>query len=104
MQKSRVRFKGVDVQRFRQHIGMLLPRLYVIDSNFTTLYRIADDVVFHVHVPRTPAAETVGRHLNSSFIIIPGYNVVVDRRRQEALHLLSKETELVYNFCQRHIL
>ena len=82
---------------------MLFLRRDVMDSNYTTLYRIADDVVFHVHVSRTPAAETVGRHLDSSFIILPGYNVDVDRRRQEALHL-SKETELIYNFCQRHIL
>ena len=82
---------------------MLLPRLDVMDSNYTTLYRIADDVVFHVHVRRTPAAETVGRHLDSPFIILPDYNIVVDRRRQEALHL-SKETELICNFCQRHIL
>ena len=57
---------------------MLLPRLDVIDLNYTTLYPIADDVVFHVHVPRTPAAETVGRHLDSSFIIFPDYNVVID--------------------------
>ena len=63
---------------------MLLLRLDVIDSNHTTLYRIANDVVFHVHVPRTPAAETVGRHLDRSFIILPHYDVVVDRRRQEA--------------------
>ena len=59
---------------------MLLPRLDVMDSNYTTLYRIAEDVMFHVHVPRTSAAETVGRHLDSSFIILPDYNVVVDRR------------------------
>ena len=52
-----MRFKGVDVQRFRQHICMLLPRLDVMDLNYTTLYRIADDVVVHAHVPRTPAAE-----------------------------------------------
>ena len=80
---------------------MLLPRLDVMDSNYTTLYRIADDAVFNVHVPRTPAAETVGCHLDSSFVIFHDYGVVVDRRRQEALHL-SKETELIYNFCQRH--
>ena len=28
---------------------MSLPRLDVMDSNYTTLHRIADDVVFHVH-------------------------------------------------------
>ena len=82
---------------------MLLPRLDVMDLDYTTLYYIADYVVFHVHVPRTPAAETICRHLDSSFIILPDYDVVVDRRRQEALHM-SKETELIYNFCQRHIL
>ena len=92
-----MRFKVVDVQRFRQHIGMLLPRLDVMDLNYT-LYRIADDVVFHVYVPRTPAAETVGRHPDSSFVILPDYNFVVDRRRQKALHL-SKETELIHNFA-----
>ena len=95
--------KGVDVQRFRQHIGMLLPRRDVMDLNYSTLCRIADDVMFHVHVPRTPAAEKVSRHLDSSFIISPDYNIVVDRRRQEVLQL-SKETELIYDFCQRHIL
>ena len=98
-----MRFKRVDAQRFRQQIGMLLPRLDVMDLNYTTLYRIADDVVFHVHVPRTPGAEMVGRHIDSPFIIFPGYNVVVDRRRHETLHL-SNETELIYNFCQRHML
>ena len=82
---------------------MLLPRLDVMDSSYITLYRIAGDVVFYVHVPRTPAAETVGRHLDSSFIILPDDIGVVDRRRQEALHL-SKEAGLIYNFCQRHIL
>ena len=70
---------------------MLIPRLDLIDLNYTTLYRIADYVVFHVHVPRTPAAETVGRHFDSSFIIFPDYNIVVDRKRQDAFHL-SKET------------
>ena len=86
------------------HRHELLPRPDVMDSNYTTLYRIANDVVFHVHVvTRTPAAETAGRHFDSSFVIFPDYDVVVDRRRQEALHL-SKETELIYNFCQRHIL
>ena len=55
---------------------ILLPRLDVMDSNYTTLYRIADDVVFHVHVPRTPAAGTVSRHLDSSFVIFPDYDVV----------------------------
>ena len=98
-----MRFEGVDVQRVRQHIGVLLTRIDVINSNYTTLYRIADDVVLHVHVPRTPAADTAGRHLDSSFVIFPDYDVVVDRRRQEALRL-SKETELIYNFCQHHIL
>ena len=80
---------------------MLLPRLDVMDSKYATLYRIVDDLVFHVHVPRTPAAETVGRHLDSSFVIFPDYIVVVDRRRQEVLHL-SKETKLIYNFYQHH--
>ena len=74
-----------------------------MDLNYTTLYRIADDVMFNVHVPRTPTAETVGHHLDSSVIIFPDDNVAVDRRRQEALHL-SKETALIYDFCQRHIL
>ena len=83
-------------------MGMSLLRLDRMDSNYTTLYRIADDVVFHVHAPRTPAAETVGRHLDSFFVILPDYDVV-DRRRQEALHL-SEETELIYNLSQRHIL
>ena len=82
---------------------MLLPRLDVMDSNYAILYHIVDDVMFHVYVPRTPAAETVCRHLDSYFIFSPDYNVVVDRRRQEALHL-SNGTELIYNFCQRHIL
>ena len=54
-----MRLKDVNVQRFRQHIGMLLSRLDVMDSNYTTLYRVADDVVCHVHVSRTPAAETL---------------------------------------------
>ena len=80
---------------------MLLPRLDVMDSNYTTLYRIADDVVYQVHVPRTPAAGTVGRHLDNSFDIFPDDNVVVDQRRQDFLHL-SKETELIYNFSQRY--
>ena len=92
-----MRFKGVDVQRFRQHIGMLLPRLDAMDLNYT-LYRIADDVVFHGYVSRTLAAETVGRHPDSSLIILPDYNFVVDWRRQEALHL-SKETKLINNFA-----
>ena len=74
-----------------------------MDLNYTTLYRIADDVGFHVHMPRTPAAETGGRHVDSSFIIFPDYNVDIDLQRQEALHL-SKEMELIYNFCQRYIL
>ena len=73
---------------------MLLRRLDVMDSNYNPLYSIADDVVFRVHVPHTPAAETVGRHLDSSVVISPDLNVVVDRRRQEALHL-SKKTELI---------
>ena len=81
---------------------MLLPRLDVMDFNYTTLFRIANDVVFFVHVPRTPVAETVGRHLDSSFILFPD-NAVVDRRRQESRYL-SKEAELIYNFCQHHIL
>ena len=99
--KSRVRTTSVDVQPFCQHIGMLLPRLDVMGSDYTTLYRIADDVVFHVYLPRTPAAETVGSHLDSSFVIFPDNGVVVDRWRQEALHL-SEETELIYIFRQRH--
>ena len=79
---------------------MLLPQLDVMDSDYTTLYRIADDAVFHVYVPRTPAAETIGCHLDSSFVIFPDYGVVVvDRWRQEALHL-SEETEPIYNFRQ----
>ena len=82
---------------------MFLPRVDVMDSNYIILYRIVDDVVFHVHVPRTPAAETVGRHLDSSFIVVLDYNGVVDRRREESLHL-SKETELIDNIFQRHIL
>ena len=48
---------------------MLLPTS-LMNSNHTTLYCIADDVVFHVHVTRAPVAETVGRHLDSSFIIL----------------------------------
>ena len=66
---------------------MLPPRLDVMDLTYITFYRIADDVVFHVHVSRTPAAETVDRHLDSFFVLFPDYNVVVDRWRQEALHL-----------------
>ena len=76
---------------------MLLPRLDVMDLNYT-LYRIADDVVFHGYVSRTLAAETVGCHPDSSLIILPDYNFVVDWRRQEALHL-SKETNLINNFA-----
>ena len=78
----------------------MISRLDVMDSNYTTLYRIADNVGFHVHVLRTPAAETVDCHLDSSFVIFTDYGVVVDRRRREALHL-SKETELNYSFRQR---
>ena len=66
---------------------MLPPRLDVMDLNYITFYRIADDVGFHVHVSRTPAAEAVDRHLDSFLVIFPDYNVAVDRRRQEALHL-----------------
>ena len=64
---------------------MLPTRLDVMDLNYITYYRIADDVVFHVHVSRTPAAETVGRHLDTFLDIFLDYNVAVDQRRQEAL-------------------
>ena len=68
-------------------LNVVLARDEELEHEAVALYHIAVDVAFHAHVPRTPTAQTVGRHLDSSFIIFPDYNVVVDRRRQKALHL-----------------
>ena len=71
-----MRFKGVDVQRFHQHICMLLPRLDVMDSNYTTLSCLADDVVIYVHVARTTLLKRlvdilIAPSLSSLIIMLP---------------------------------
>ena len=83
--------------------------LSTISRVFVHIFFFGQSVVVDVEgVGIRPGAVVAGSgvvavytHLDSSLVIFPDYDVVVGRQHQEALHL-SKKTELIYNFRQRH--